>query len=55
VLDGDTPVARIVPYESDASLEIRPATRKPHDLRLPPPPDPVTNSLSMLLQDRASS
>jgi prevent-host-death family protein len=54
VLDRNTPVARIVPYESEAPLEIMRAKRKPRDLRLPPPPDSPTDSLSVLLQDRAS-
>ena len=54
VLDRDTPVAQIVPYESEAPLEVRKATRKPGDLRLPPPPSSPTDSLSNLLRDRAS-
>ena len=36
VLDRDTPVARIVPYAAE-SLEIRKATRRPRDLKLPSP------------------
>ena len=54
VLDRDTPVAQIVPYESEAPLEVRKATRKPGELRLPPPPSSPTDSLSNLLRDRAS-
>jgi len=54
VLDRDTPVAQIVPYDAEAPLEVRRATRKPRDLRLPPPPPAPTDSLSVLLQDRAS-
>ena len=54
VLDRDTPVAQIVPYESEAPLEVRKAIRKPGDLRLPPPPSAPTDSLSILLRDRAS-
>jgi antitoxin (DNA-binding transcriptional repressor) of toxin-antitoxin stability system len=54
VLDRDTPVAQIVPYESEAPLEVRKATRKPGELRLPPPPSSPTDSLSILLRDRAS-
>jgi prevent-host-death family protein len=54
VLDRDTPVARIVPYESETSLEVRRATRQPRDLRLPSPPSRPTDSLSVLLEDRAS-
>ena len=54
VLDRDTPVAQIVPYEAEAPLEVRRATRKPRDLRLPPPAAPPTDSLPVLLKDRAS-
>jgi prevent-host-death family protein len=54
VLDRETPVARIVPYEARTPLEVRRATRKPSDLRLPEPPSAPTDSLSVLLQDRAS-
>jgi antitoxin (DNA-binding transcriptional repressor) of toxin-antitoxin stability system len=54
VLDRDTPIAKIVPYGVEEPLEIRRATRKPRELRLPPPPATSTDSLSVLLQDRAS-
>ncbi len=54
VLDRDTPVARIVPYNPDAPLEVRRATRKLSDLPLPSAPPVQTDSLSVLLQDRAS-
>ena len=55
VVDRDTPVATIVPYEGDgASLEVRAATRKPRDLRLPPPPAKRTDSLGVLRKDRAA-
>jgi prevent-host-death family protein len=54
VVDRDTPVAQIVPYDVEPALEIRRATRKPADLRLPPPPPKATDSLALLLQDRAS-
>lgn len=54
VVDRDTPVAQIIPYDAEAPLEVRQATRKPKDLRLPPPPSSPTDSLSVLLQDRAS-
>jgi prevent-host-death family protein len=54
VVDRDTPVARIVPYGAETPLEVRRATRKPSDLRdLPPTPSP-TDSLSILVRDRAS-
>jgi prevent-host-death family protein len=54
VLDRDTPVARIVPYAAEAQLEVRRATRKPRDLRVPAPTSSPTDSLSMLLRDRAT-
>jgi prevent-host-death family protein len=54
VLDRDTPVARIVPYDAETPLQVRRATRKPSDLRLPPPPSAPTDSLAVLLDDRAS-
>jgi antitoxin (DNA-binding transcriptional repressor) of toxin-antitoxin stability system len=54
VFDRETPVAQIVPYEAETSLEVRRATRKPSDLRLPPRPSAPTDSLSVLLRDRAS-
>lgn len=54
VLDRDTPIARIVPYEAAALLDVRRATRKPRDLRLPPPPAGATDSVAVLLRDRAS-
>jgi prevent-host-death family protein len=54
VLDRNTPVAKIVPYESEAPLEVRIALQKPRELRLPPPPPAPTDSLSVLLRDRSS-
>lgn len=54
VVDRDTPVAQIVPIDTEAPLEIRRATRKAKDLLLPAPPPNVTDSLSVLLEDRAS-
>jgi prevent-host-death family protein len=54
VLDRDTPVARIVPYQAVAPIEIRRATRKASTLRLPPAPSAPTDSLAVLLDDRAS-
>ena len=54
VLDRDTPVARIVPYQTDTPLEIRRASRKPSDLTLPRRRSGRTDSLSLLVQDRAS-
>jgi len=54
VVDRDTPVAQIIPYDAETPLEVRRATRKPSTLRLPPPASKPTDSLSALLQDRAS-
>lgn len=54
IFDRETPIARIVPHGGDTVLEIRRATRKPSGLRLPPPPAAPTDSLAMLLEDRAS-
>ena len=54
VLDRQIPVAQIVPYDAQAGLAIRRATRKPSELRLPPPPSKPTDSLGILLQDRES-
>jgi prevent-host-death family protein len=54
IFDRDTPIAQIVPCEVETPLEIRRATRKPSQLRLPRPPAKSTDSLSELLHDRAS-
>lgn len=54
VVDRDTPVAQIVPYDVSPALEVRRATRKPAELRLPPRLSKVTDSLAVLLRDRAS-
>jgi prevent-host-death family protein len=54
VLDRDRPVAKIVPYDDASPLEVRRATRKPSDPRLPSPPPRPTDSLSVLLRDRTS-
>ena len=54
VVDRDTPVAQIVPYDVERPLEVRRATRKPGALRLPRPLRKATDSLAVLLQDRAS-
>ncbi len=54
VLDRDTPVAQIIPYDAHTPLEVRRATRKASGLRLPPPCPGPTDSVSVLLQDRAS-
>jgi antitoxin (DNA-binding transcriptional repressor) of toxin-antitoxin stability system len=54
VLDRETPIAQIVPYDAEAPLEVRRAMRAPRDLRLPKRPRVGTDSLSVLLEDRAS-
>ncbi|PYQ10998.1 MAG: prevent-host-death protein [Acidobacteria bacterium] len=54
VLDRNTPIARIVPYDGEAPLEIQRATRKPAELRLPSRPKARTDSVAVLLQDRAA-
>jgi prevent-host-death family protein len=54
IVDRDTPVARIVPYGAIGPLEVRRATRSARDLRLPAAPSKATDSLSVLLKDRAS-
>ena len=51
VLDRDTPVARIVPYAAEP-IEVRKATRRLRDLKMPPPPSSSTDSLAVLLDDR---
>jgi prevent-host-death family protein len=51
VLDRDTPVARIVPYTAEP-MEVRQATRRPRDLKLPRRPASPTDSLAVLLEDR---
>ncbi len=51
VLDRGTPVARIVPYGAEAP-EVRRATKRAADVKLPPPPARKTDSLAVLLEDR---
>ena len=51
VLDRDTPVARIVPIGAP-SLEVRKATRRLRDLKLPPRPSKHTDSTAALVEDR---
>lgn len=52
VLDRGRPVARIVPYAGE-TLEVRRATRQLRDLPVPLPPATPTNSLALLVEDRA--
>jgi hypothetical protein len=47
-------VEQIVPCDPERPLEVRRATRKPADLRLPQPPTHPTDSVGILLQDRGS-
>ena len=54
VVDRNTPVAQLVPYDAEGPLEIRRATRKPGELPLPAPLPTATDSLAALLQDRTS-
>jgi len=51
VFDRNTPVAQLVPYEA-RGLDVRPASRRPRDLKLPPRVARRTDSLSVLLEDR---
>jgi prevent-host-death family protein len=51
VVDRHTPIARIVPYEREP-VEVRRATRRAKDLKLPPRPAGRTDSLALLLEDR---
>jgi prevent-host-death family protein len=53
VLDRDTPIARIVPCGSQP-LEIRKAKRRLRDLKPPARAAKLTDSLSVLLDDRRS-
>ncbi len=54
VLDRTTPIAQLVPCDDDAELDIRPALRTPSSLRLPRAPATKTDSLALLLADRAT-
>lgn len=51
VLDRATPIARIVPYAAQP-LEIRRATRRLRDLKLPRKPEKRTDSVAVLIEDR---
>ena len=54
VVDRSTPIARIVPFDDGGTLQVRCATRKPSDIGASPPVQPPTDSLRVLLDDRAS-
>jgi len=51
VLDRDTPVAQIIPFTA-GPIEVRRATRRLQDLRIPPPPSKPTDGVTVLLEDR---
>jgi prevent-host-death family protein len=51
VLDRNTPIARIIPYAAQP-LEIRRATRRLRDLKLPSKPAKRTDSVALRVQDR---
>lgn len=51
VLDRETPVARIVPYDAEP-VDVRRATRHFRDLAPAPPLSTPTDSLAVLLDDR---
>ncbi len=52
VLDRKSPIARLVPVEA-GPLEVRRASRRTVDLAQPRPTTPATDSLALLLEDRA--
>jgi prevent-host-death family protein len=52
VVDRNTPVAQLVPIDNP-SLDIRPATRLPKDIPASPAPVAKTDSVALLLADRA--
>lgn len=54
VIDRETPIARLVPYESEGPLEVRKAIRRPAAVRVAPPTQKATHSLAVLLEDRAA-
>jgi prevent-host-death family protein len=51
VMDRDTPIAQIIPYAT-RTLDVRKATRRLRDLKLPPKPAKRTDSVAVLLDDR---
>jgi prevent-host-death family protein len=52
VMDRDTPIAKIVPFEDGPPLIIKPAKGRLHDVQLPPPPRKRVDSLKALLEER---
>ena len=56
VYDRETPVARLVPYESGQEpLSVRRPIRALREVVLPPPLSPSVNSLQALLEERQTS
>jgi prevent-host-death family protein len=56
VCDRDTPVARLIPYDTiTAPMLSRPATRPWGSTTLPPPHDRPVDSLAALLAERQTS
>jgi prevent-host-death family protein len=53
ILDRNTPIARIVPFGPSGPIELRGATRKAASVRRAKPTTPPTDSLRLLLEDRA--
>ncbi len=54
VVDRETAIAKIVPYDSQAPLEIQRATRRPSDVRAVQPSTRAVDSLAALLADRTA-
>jgi len=55
VLDRDTPVARLVPYDDGSPLVIRrplPGAPRLHDVSLPPPLEIERDVVELLLEER---
>jgi antitoxin (DNA-binding transcriptional repressor) of toxin-antitoxin stability system len=53
VLDRDTPVAKLVPFEERLSgLVVRPARGRMQDLKLPPPLETKVDVVALLREDR---
>jgi prevent-host-death family protein len=54
VLDRETPIARIVPLDTDSLTVRRPAARAPavHRVALPPPLDLERDVVALLLEER---
>ena len=53
LMDRDTAIARIVPFDGELGLVVRPAHGSFHDVTLPPPLDLPIDAVDVLLEDRA--